>query len=276
MPDRFEDNWGNLAGHPTRWAYAFTKGSSKRRRYEGWIKLRLAHSEGKSYLIPDVLIAVGGGRFFLPTFFGPPLLAFNVEPDRHRAVFNLDVGHPRTGGRERLEVQINSEDRIRSYPDGAQLYKCRFEGPRAVASFASGVSRQSENGDFELQLYHHTTPANAQSIRTSQELWSSAWNLAGTRKLENVAYGYFTTLSSVKSEEDLRTIAMSSSGKIHFQTTSDRAAEDVLSLEVYRDSTSDRTATLSFFAACDLIAPAHLLFHPEIAAEPAYFEVVCE
>lgn len=55
----FNDAWGNLRGEPSRWAFAST---GKRRTYDGFIKLRLGHSEGRSYLIPDMVIAVGGCR----------------------------------------------------------------------------------------------------------------------------------------------------------------------------------------------------------------------
>ncbi|QKK27024.1 hypothetical protein [Rhizobium hidalgonense] len=272
---QFRDSWGNLAGLPSRWSSTIGLQGNSRRAYEGFLKLRLGHSEGRSYLVPDVLIAVGGYRFFLPTFFGPPLLSFNIEPGRHFADFNLDVGHPRTTKRERLVVRIRSEDRVRVYDDGAQIYRCTFEGPRALASFASGLCSPDGGGDFLLQLYHHTTPANARNIKSSGELWSSAWNLAGTRKLTNIAYGYFTTLSEIQSEEDLRTIAMASQGTIQFQTTSGRLREEVLSLKVYRDRTRDRTAALAFSVSSELIAPAHLYLHPPVGHEPAYFEVVC-
>jgi hypothetical protein len=262
---------GNLRGEPSRWAFAST---GKRRTYEGFIKLRLGHSEGRSYLVPDVVIAVTGCRFFLPTFFGPPILEFNIEPGRHRARFNIDVGSPRASGRERLVIDIRSQDRIYSYYDGAKLYKCEIDGPPGLASFASGTCKQ-DGYDFRLYLFHHTTPANAKSISMSGELWSSAWNLAGTRRLANVAYAYFTTLSKIKDERDLQTIAMSSVGKIRFQTTSERLREQVLTLNVYRDSSKGRTQAMPFQVLLGDIAPFHIYLHRMVQSEPAYFEVVC-
>src|SRR6266568_685002 len=90
----------------------------------------------------------------------------------------------------------------------SQLYQCTFEGPRSIAGFTTGLCRSMPSGDFALRIYHHTTRNNAASIASSGELWSSPWNLAGTRKLANVAYGYFTSLSRIKSEADLHLIAM--------------------------------------------------------------------
>jgi hypothetical protein len=221
-----------------------------------------------------MVIAVGGYRFFLPTFFGPPILAFNIEPGKHEARFNIDVGSPRASGRERLIVEFHSQDRVRSYNDGAQLYRCKIDGPRGLASLASGVCKPAGD-DFLLELFHHTTLANAKSIAASEELWSSAWNLAGTRRLTNVAYGYFTTLPKIRDERDLQTIAMSSTGEIKFQTTSDRLIEQVLSLTVYRDSTKGRTDAMRFHVSLGDIAPFHIYFHPMLQYEPAYYEVVC-
>ncbi len=217
---------------------------------------------------------MGGFRYFVPSFFSPPIIAFDMEAGKHSAQLSLDVGASRTTQLARLLVRIGSEDRVRAYEDGAQLYRCTFEGPRGIAAFAKGQCRGTPAADFKIRVYHHTVPANVSSIRTSGELWSTPWNLAGTRRLTNVAYCYFTTLPAIRSEDDLRLIAMASDEVIHFQTTSDRPLEEVVSLRVYRGSTRDRTASMPFDVACALIAPAHLFLHPCVGTEPAYFEVV--
>ncbi|KQQ11833.1 hypothetical protein ASF53_16865 [Methylobacterium sp. Leaf123] len=266
--------WGNLAGRPARWSHPVRHSGVNRREYEGFIKLRLAHSEGRSYLIPDVLIAVGGLRYFLPSFFSPPSLAFDAEPGTHVAQISIDVGGARATRLERLLVRVRSDERVHVYEDGAQLYRCRFEGPRGIAGLAKGECRRDPSGDFLLRVYHHTTPANASSIRAAGELWSSAWNLAGTRRLTNVSYGYFTTLPRIRDEEDLRLVAMASGEFIHLQTTSDRPREEVVALKVYRGDTRDRTAALAFDVPCGLIAPTHLYLHPFVGMQAAYFEVV--
>jgi len=268
------DLWKNLAGPPGRQSPSVRPGSPQRREYSGFIKLRLAHSEGRTYLIPEALIGVGGFRYYLPAFFSAPSIAFDVEDGKHIANFSIDVAPPRATDLTRLLVKVRSEDRILSYEDGAQLYRCTFEGPRRIASFATGVCRPMPNSDFMLTTYHHTTTANAANIVSTRELWSSPWNLAGTRKLANVAYGYFTSLPHIKSEEDLRLIAMASDAIIEFQTTSDRPTEEILSLQVYRGSTLDRTSPLGFDVPCEIIAPGHLYFHPNVGTNPAYYEIV--
>lgn len=268
------DLWKNLAGPPGRQSHSVRLGSPQRRDYSGFIKLRLAHSEGRTYLVPDALIGVGGLRYYLPAFFSAPSIAFNVEDGKHIADLSIDVGPPRATDLTRLLVRVRSEDRILSYEDGAQLYRCTFQGPRRIASFATGPCRPMPNSDFMLTTYHHTTPAKAANIVRTRELWSSPWNLAGTRKLANVAYGYFASLPTIESEEDLRLLAMASDATIMFQTTSDRPREEILSLQVYRSSTLDRTSSLRFNVPCEIIAPAHLYFHPNVGTNPAYYEIV--
>ena len=125
-----------------------------------------------------------------------------------------------------------------------------------------------------LGVFHHTKPDTVTMIRTSGDLWSSSWNLQGTRQLVNVAYTYFTSLPRIVCEADLRRIAMASEGKLLLQTTSQRIVEDVLELKVYRSSTKDRTATIPFDLPCRFVAPPHLYFHMPAGAAPAYFEIV--
>ncbi|MCP4072049.1 MAG: hypothetical protein GY742_09980 [Hyphomicrobiales bacterium] len=272
--------WGNLAGPPTRVSGAVSTNSG--RRFPGWIKLRLCHGEGKSYFLPDVLIGFDGKKFFLPSFFGPPQLSFHVPNNppsilsHHRATFSMDVAAPRGTRAVRLFVHISSNELVRCYNDGAQLYRCTFQGPEntPLAPLIAGNSLRLPNDDFALEVYHHTKPETIDLIRSSEELWSGLWNLAGTRKLENVACTYFTTLPDIKDEADLHRIAMSTEGKISYQTTSDRDREEPLHLEVYSGTTVDRTASVAFLVPSEIIAPAHLLFHTFIPPNPAYFEVV--
>jgi hypothetical protein len=264
----------NLAGPPIRFSKAVEAGAAGRRRFDGVIKFRLAHSEGRSYLTPEVLIGVGGTRFFFPSMFGPPRFGFNVEEGLHVVIFDFDTGTPVAAELSRIVVQVRSDARLFAYADGAQLYRCTFEGPRHIARVASGLCTQTGAGDYRLRLYHHTTPEAAAGIAESATLRSSSWNLAGTRQLENVSYAYLTTLPEVSSEADLHRIAMASNGRLTLQTTSDRALEEVLSLQVYRGDTTGRTVALPFDVPLELLAPPHLLLHPLTRREAAYYEVV--
>jgi hypothetical protein len=246
--------------------------------HDGWVKIRLCHAEGRSYFIPDVLIGFGGSAFFLPSFFGPPQLSFNLPIDgkRHEAKFSIDVAAPRSGKATRVKVTIRSDDYVRSYDDGAQLYRCAYAGGDKVqlSREVAGTCAALPDGDFALDLFHHTMADREIAIMESGELWSSSWNLAGTAELDNVAYVYFTTLPSINDEADLRRVAMSSAGLIFYQTTSDRPVEKTLQLDVYESQTADRGATLKFSVPTTLIPPAHLLIHPSVHPNPAYYEVV--
>jgi hypothetical protein len=244
------------------------------RIYDGYIKVRLGHNRWGSVIVPDQLVIKNAGwQFFQPSFFGPCVLGFDLEPGDHEARFSMDVGGPRESNPRRIFVTIRSNDLVREYADGSQVYACVIEGPEKLSPFASGKCEQLGEGEFALRLYHHTTPTNYPNIVASKELWSSPWNLAGVRKLENVAYAYLTSLPKIASEADLHRVAMASKGELRFQTTSIRSVEETLSLTVYRDDTNGRTASLEFQVPWALIAPPHLLLH-QPATEQAYYEVV--
>ena len=273
--------WGNLAGPPVRRSPATPLGGGN--AFDGLVKLRLCHGLGRTYLLPDVLIGFRGTRFFLPSFFGPPWLTFGVPKSAtdartriHSASFTMDVTSPRGSTAARLEVTFHSDERVRTYDDGAQLYRCRYAGPARIplSSLVSGACSATDEGDYALRLYHHTAAETVGMISASAELWSGPANLAGTRDLANVAHTYFTTLPEIRDDGDLRRIAMSAEGRLFYQTTSVRNAEDVLALDVYRSTTGQRAATVTCDVPCGVVAPAHLLFHPMVVGEPAYYEVV--
>src|SRR4051794_17788067 len=182
---------------------------------DGWIKLSLGHSAQGSVLVPSLLFAKAGPwRFFQPSFFDPCQLTFNIEAQIHAASLSMYVASPRGSKAARLHVEVRSDQHVRAYEEGAQLYRCRFAGPSHIAPYAAGRCRKLKNDDFALDLFHHTNPTAYASIIASQQLWSSAWNLQGNRRLQNVAYSYFTSLAKISTEEDLGRIAMASSGSI--------------------------------------------------------------
>ncbi|MBA4613887.1 hypothetical protein H1W37_19690 [Stappia taiwanensis] len=242
-------------------------------RHAGLVKLRLGHADFGSILIPELMfVRRSGWRFYQPSFFGPPILQFNVEPNIHVARLSIDIGSPRAADLTRLIVEFRSDGLVRRYDDGAQLYRCVIDGPKRLTRFASGTCRQRDDEDFDLRLFHITNPKAFAGIVGSKELHSSRWNLQGTRELSNVAYVYLTSLDAIKTEEDLRRIAMSSDGMIRFQTTSSRLREETLELTVYRENTTGRTARLQVNVASSLLAPPHLMIHRPLG-DHAYYEV---
>ncbi|WP_297730304.1 hypothetical protein [uncultured Maricaulis sp.] len=244
-------------------------------RFDGLIKLRLGHAAFGSTLLPEILFIEFGSkwRFYQPSFFSPAILVFNKEPGIHVAQISVDVGGPRESKLTRLVLELRSDGFVRSHDDGAQLYRCEVKGPRRLARHASGQCWRRADDDYDVLLFHITSPEAFSGIVTSGELRSSRWNLQGTRELANVAYVYLTNLPSIEAEEDLRRIAMSSNGVIHFQTTPYRALEETLELEVYRENTAGRTTKLQVKVASDLLAPPHLLIHRPIG-DQAYYEVI--
>lgn len=242
--------------------------------YEGLARLHLGHGKVGSVFFPQqIFINVGGWHFYQPSFFGPPRIGFDFSSGRHRAAFNVDVCSPTGSQAARLILEIASEDRVRSWPDGSQLYRCSIKGPRILVRHAAGRASPLDDGDFGLRLFHITTQASASAIRIAREIWGSGWNLQGTRRLSNVAYAYLTSMQNIQSEADLRRIAMSSDGRISFQTTSFANREAVLELPVYRERTTGRTASIPVLVASALVTPPNLLLHPPVKG-PAYYEVV--
>lgn len=263
-----------LAGRPVRVSPGASR-ISPSVEHDGYVKVHLGHSQRGTVIVPDLIFARSGPwRFFQPSFFGPCNIGFNVEPELHVAHFTADVGLPRANQHTRLDIRFRSDAHVLSYPDGSQLYACRILGPSNLATCCSGRCKRAENGDFEVELFHHTNSTAYYSIRCSQELWASAWNLQGTRRLTNVAYVYLTCLPRIQTPEDLNRIAMASDGVLRFQTTSNRIMEEVLEIPVYRENTEGRTNSIKVSVPAAIIAPAHLLFHPFVPPEPAYYEVV--
>lgn len=261
-----------LAGPPSRYSPAIELNGLE--QFAGIVKLRLGHAAFGTMLLPELIfVKLGGWRFYQPSFFGPPVLGFNVEPDIHISRFNVDVGSPRETDPTRLIVEVRSDGLIRRYDDGAQLYHCVIMGPSRLLCYSAGRCSPRADDDFDIFLSHITNPAAFASIRTSGEVRTSRWNLQGTRELSNVAYAYLTSLQSISSEGDLRRIAMSSDATIRFQTTSNRPREDILELTVYRERATGRTARLPVNVATNMLSPPHLLIHRPVG-DQAYYEVV--
>src|SRR5262249_18700912 len=50
--------------------------------------------------------------------------------------------------------------------------------------------------------------------------------------------------------------------------------EDVLTLQVYREGAAGRQEAIRLLIPSDILAPNHLLLHPSISTQPAYYEVI--
>lgn len=248
---------------------------AEEQHFFGYVKIRLGHSERGSILIPDtIFIKSGAWRFFQPSFFGPPVFSFNVEPSLDFVTFSVDVGSPRADKMKRLILHIRSDELERRYADGAMLYRCLVHGSGNFSQISSGRCLQMPSGEFCVRVFHHTDKKGFAGISSSGEIWSSSWNLRGTtHKLTNVAYAYFTTIPKIKNERDLHRIAMSSNGFIHMTTTS--IVPKTFSIEIRRKNTRERLIPIEVNIPVSMISPPHILYHPFVSPTPAYYEVVC-
>jgi len=237
----------------------------------GYLKCRLVHMRDRSFILPDVLMASGINRkFFSPQFFNPNRIAFfggDGSADVCRMVIEVL-------GRVDLEVAFFRRSLIKQCADGSFIYKCAFKTVEDVP-FPSGQGTWRKQGDkFELALYHHTNAAGFDGINGSRELWSSPWNIQGTKKLKNIGYGYFTSLERIEHELHLKEIAMSEQGIAHFlPTNAPKNAQFATAIPVPQQTTNDRTKRLRFWVDTETISPSHVWLHRPMD-QPAYYEVV--
>lgn len=233
----------------------------------GLIKLKLVHARGSSVLLPDLIVAeVSGWKWFQPKFFTACLLSFLDGHAEGTTWIDLREQGPR------LSVRFSSQDFLRRFDDGAQLYRCEISDAPGLASFAAGTCSVSDDHDILLDLFHHTTEHAREGIKRSGHLRPSAWNVQGTKKLENVEYVYFISLPAIESDDNLRKIAMASDGAIGFLPTNATSKKDVVRIKVYRESTTNRTATVKVAVPVAAIASQHVYRHAP-HGNPVYYEI---
>jgi hypothetical protein len=234
--------------------------------YEGLVKLKLAHARGFSLILPDLLIVnFNDWRWFQPHYFSPCLLSFFDEGAFGE--FNIE---PKPGWK--LLIGVTDETFMRSYNDGSCLYRCRIVGPANLNTVATGTCHIDEDYRIWLNLFHHTSSEAVVAIRESNNFYGSRWNIQGNKRLLNVEYVYFTSLSRVRNWKHLQKIAMASNGIIHLIPTNGIAPRDVISINVYRESTLNRRHTIKLGIPADAIAPQHVWRH-DANDQPVYYEV---
>jgi hypothetical protein len=223
------------------------------------VKLRLVHAKHGSVLFPDHVLVRGAAPFWLqPQWFYAPVLHF---ADRRSTVLHLGIANL-AGSDLVIEVHIDETGFLAELSDESQLYACRISSAVNPTPFRAGRWRRRPDGGVDLPLYHHTTRANKKSIVTSQEIWGSAWNFQGDKKLLNCSYAYFTSLRRIESRHDLQRIGMASDGRLLLrldQTPTGLPPDAVL--DVYRESTENRQHGVSLWVPAEHIAPTHVWMH---------------
>ena len=172
-----------------------------------------------------------------------------------------------------LVVTFSSQDLCLRYEDGSELYKCQIRGPENLPDYATGPVQWEVGKRPLIRLFHHTTGEARTEILQCEYFKLSSWNIQGTRRLEDVGYVYLTPLPKLDCDECLKTVAMASDGKLFFRRdpspyppafmTDNLApfAADVLALDVYRETTRNRTSTLEMWLDPGHLSPQHLIRH---------------
>jgi len=246
--------------------------------FRGYIKCKMAHRTQGSNIIPDqVYLASDPLLWFQPLSF----LANMIAQTAHAITCTLFVD---IAGGHLLTVRFRADEHCLFLEDHSQIFMCEITGPENLRELATGTASISPEGRLSLTLYHHTRDATVPLILDSRHLRLSKWNIQGNRELENVGYAYFTSLPKIRSDEDLKEIAMASDGTLLFVRDNfepptplppdwrNLLINDILALDVYRESTKNRTATLTFSVDAASLAPQHLLKHsPRRGA--VYYEI---
>jgi len=233
---------------------------------EGLLKIKLAHAQGFSVLLPDILLVEESGwKWFAPKYFTPPLLSFRDNEGYCQFVVETLSG-------AELFVAFTKDRLVRKFGDGSALYRCRISALPGLSQHATGACQVDANSTPILPLYHHTTKEVVEVIKRSGHFIGSRWNIQGSKKLLNVDYVYFTTLPSIQSDQDLVEIAMASDGLVHFLPTNGTPPKDVVSINVYRESTLNRNSTISMHVRADLLSPQHIWSHSPRGGA-AYYEI---
>lgn len=247
-------------------------------QHRGLIKCKLAHGQGYSLVVPDILFLGPRARhWFQPLTFGATIIG-KLDDDSHCQIY-VDVS-----GGHRVRVDFRIQDFVRQLPDGSELYRCSLTGPQDLASYRTGLSGLGASSVPYLQLFHHTSPDAKQKIEASGEFWGSRWNIQGThKKLTNIAYVYFTPVDTINQPDDLKLIAMASDGILpfiidDFELPSILVGDDwksglkgkFIEVPVYRASTEGRTVKISVKVESTLLSPQHLLRHAPTAGEVWY------
>ncbi len=216
--------------------------------FSGFIKCKLVHGLGYSIVLPDQIYMSFGNemRWIQPLFFMANAIA--AFEDDGCCDLNIDISFGAV-----LQIRFWESDLVKKLDDGSIFYKCSIKGPKNIYGYTTGAAI-IRNGTPYLKLYHHTNQAAFDSIKQSSEYWSSNWNIQGTKKSTNISYFYLTALSKISSIDDLEEIAMSSNGKLRFRVDSNFSNRPDLVLDVYRDSTDNRSESLESWVQASLLA----------------------
>ncbi|RYJ45692.1 hypothetical protein [Flavobacterium beibuense] len=234
--------------------------------YEGFFKCKLVHNNMFSVIIPDLIYIKTAEDTFLwfqfYSFLPNHLSKFSSE--EIMGIVDVDIAFGHT-----LRIVFSKKGHVKNFPDQSNLFQCEIYGPDDLLEYSTGCGKIIDETPY-IKLYHHTLPDIKVLIENSSYYKGSLWNFQGTKKLKSICYSYFTSLDKIIQEQDLLAIAMSSDGTINLVL--DITLEPI-SIKVYRESTSNRTATLEQYIDSTIIMNNHIWMHKHDTNEYVYYEV---
>lgn len=223
-------------------------------KHEGFVKCKLIHSKGESLIVPDLIyLMTDDFKFVWIQFYSfLPCILTKFTEDEIIADFPVDISFGHT-----IIIRIENHSHQRNLIDNSNLFKCVIQGPENILDFTTGKGEMINDKPY-IELFHHTTPEYYDLIDKSSFFKCSAWNYQGNKELSNLAYCYFTSLPEIVKPNDLKMIAMSSNGKAQLIVD---GTNEIIEIEVYRESTTNRTAKLKMLIDSTLIENNHLWEH---------------
>ncbi len=247
-------------------------------RFDGYFKCKLAHGQGFSIIVPDLLLFDHPLPFWIqPLFFLPNI--FGKFDSEIKGTVYVDISCSQT-----LRIDFTNDGFVRRYEDGSELFRCSVVGPPDLPEYGTGEFAWDADHRILLSLYHHTTDKAKDAILCQQEFRLSQWNIQGNKTLQNTGCVYFTCLPEIIMDHDLNQIAMASDGRIlaildgapvpdfvpehgvgpHMDT--------VLEIPVYRESTFGRRANLCLNVDAGFLSPQYIFRHAP-PGERVFYEV---
>lgn len=235
--------------------------------HEGYIKLKLFHTDYGSLIIPDqVYLKYKETMLWIQVLYFSPNILFKDEDDIiYTQSLDISCGI-------KINIKSKKSSFIRKLDDDSYLYECEIVGPRFLHEYTTGMAKFIEWVPF-LRLYHHTDTEAKKNILKTNEFWTSPWNIQGTKELLNCSFLYLTCLDKIKFKEDLELIAMSINEKLGFildQNIEGRTPD--LVLKVYRGSTDNRNETLQYWVNSTTLLSQPIYKHTNFSV---YYQVVC-
>lgn len=234
--------------------------------FKGFFKCKLVHNNMFSVIVPDLIYLMDDHEnfsWFQFYSFLPNHLSKFADNEIIGIIY-IDIAFGHT-----VKIEFKNSQHIQNFEDNSNLFECEITGPDDFMEYATGKGKLI-NGIPHIMLYHHTLPDVKVLIEGSSSYKGSLWNFQGTKKLENINYAYFTSLDQIKQDQDLLVIAMASDGQTFLLV--DITLEPV-AITVYRESTTNRTATLEQFIDTTIIMNNHIWMHTHDTDGYVYYEM---